>query len=107
MTIAERTIIVTGAARNIGLETARSLAALGANVAMIGRSGPALEEAAHAIGGNVATFVGEVTRAEDVARLLDDDGYWRQVSQASTGFIAGNYSVQALWRVLEQALERT
>lgn len=42
--------------------------------------------------------------ADEICRLLADEGHWRQVSQASTDFIADNYSVQALWRVLEAQL---
>ena len=42
--------------------------------------------------------------ADEICRLLADDGRWREVSLASTAFIAGNYSVDALWRVLEAQL---
>ncbi|NCT88585.1 glycosyltransferase [Stenotrophomonas acidaminiphila] len=45
------------------------------------------------------------TLADEICRLLADDRYWRQVSRASTDFIAGNYSVQALWQVLEAQLQ--
>ncbi|KQN95931.1 glycosyl hydrolase family 1 [Stenotrophomonas sp. Leaf70] len=43
--------------------------------------------------------------AEEISRLLEDDAQWREVSAASVGFIAGNYSVQALWRVLGDLVE--
>ncbi|MGW8128194.1 MAG: glycosyltransferase [Stenotrophomonas sp.] len=43
--------------------------------------------------------------ADEICRLLVDDEHWRQVSRASTEFITDNYSVQALWRVLEMQLQ--
>lgn len=66
----DKVIIVTGAARNIGLETARALAAGGAKVALVGRNQAALDEAAAMIGGSALAVVGEVSKADDVERIM-------------------------------------
>ena len=42
-------VAITGAARGIGLATARSFALAGAHVALMDRDGPAVTEAAHAL----------------------------------------------------------
>ncbi len=42
--------------------------------------------------------------ADEICRLLADDARWGEVSRASMAFIAGNYSVQALWRVLDEQI---
>lgn len=42
--------------------------------------------------------------ADEICRLLADDGRWDEVSRASMAFIADNYSVQALWRVLGEQI---
>ncbi len=42
--------------------------------------------------------------AAEICRLLDDDAHWRRISKASTEFIAANYSVQALGRVLDESI---
>jgi GT2 family glycosyltransferase len=42
--------------------------------------------------------------ADEICRLLADDRRWDEVSRASMAFIADNYSVQALWRVLGEEI---
>jgi len=44
--------------------------------------------------------------AEEISSLLVDDGRWQAVSKASIAFIANNYSVPALWRVLHASLSQ-
>ncbi|MBP3974053.1 glycosyltransferase [Pseudoxanthomonas spadix] len=44
--------------------------------------------------------------AEEISSLLVDDGRWQAVSRASIAFIANNYSVPALWRVLHASLHQ-
>ena len=42
--------------------------------------------------------------ADQVIRLLGDDGQWDRVSQMSRQFIADHYSPEALWRALSKAI---
>ncbi|MFC6352099.1 MULTISPECIES: glycosyltransferase [Stenotrophomonas] len=84
-----------------------------------GMKGKVLESMCHGLpmvttpvgvqGLSAATFLPHsedaVELANEICRLLVDDEHWRQVSRASTQFIADNYSVQALWRVLETQLK--
>lgn len=65
MSIAGKTVIVTGAARNMGYHTAAALARRGAKVALWGRSAEALEAAAQSIGGDVLPLAVDIT--DDVA----------------------------------------
>jgi NAD(P)-dependent dehydrogenase (short-subunit alcohol dehydrogenase family) len=66
---------ITGASRGIGRETARMLAAEGANVLLIARGGDALAEAAEearsaGAGGAIATLQLDVTSADAGERIL-------------------------------------
>lgn len=70
MQIRDKVIIVTGAAKNLGFETARVLAAQGAKVALVGRSQDALAAAAGAIDGDVFAVAGSVSSADDVDRIM-------------------------------------
>jgi short-subunit dehydrogenase len=74
-------VVVTGASSGIGAATARALAAEGAAVALVARSGEALEEVAREIrarGGTARTHICDVADldavAEVCARMLDDLG---------------------------------
>jgi 3-oxoacyl-[acyl-carrier protein] reductase len=62
------TVIVTGAARGIGLEFARTFAAAGAEVVMVDLDAGLLAEAAAAVGGVAAP--GDVTRTADVEGIV-------------------------------------
>lgn len=75
---AGKTVIITGGARNIGRELARLFAAQGACVVVNSRSArPELQETvelatkAAAHGGKAIACVADITRGEDVARLVD------------------------------------
>jgi NAD(P)-dependent dehydrogenase (short-subunit alcohol dehydrogenase family) len=61
--LAGRTAVVTGASRGIGLATAQALAAEGARVAMLARSGHALAAAAAAVGPGAAAVPCDVSDA--------------------------------------------
>lgn len=67
--------IVCAASKGLGRATALSLAREGARVAICARSAQALEEAAaeirHVTGGVVVPIVADVSRADDVDRLVD------------------------------------
>jgi NAD(P)-dependent dehydrogenase (short-subunit alcohol dehydrogenase family) len=59
-----KTVLITGAARGLGAETARRVAARGANVALVGLEPEELERVAAQCGGNAAWFECDVTEAE-------------------------------------------
>jgi NAD(P)-dependent dehydrogenase (short-subunit alcohol dehydrogenase family) len=56
-----KTVLITGAARGIGAETARRAAAAGANVALVGLEPEELERVAAQCGSNTAAFECDVT----------------------------------------------
>lgn len=64
--LAGKTVFVTGAARGLGAELARQAYEGGANVALVGRTLPPLQEAAEQLGPNAAAFEADVT---DLAAL--------------------------------------
>ncbi len=61
MDLNARTVFITGAARGIGAESARRLAARGANVALVGLEAEELERVARQCGANAAAFECDVT----------------------------------------------
>ncbi|MEK7770308.1 MAG: SDR family NAD(P)-dependent oxidoreductase, partial [candidate division NC10 bacterium] len=64
--MSEKTALVTGAARGIGLAIARRLAAGGARVALLDLDRGAVEAAARSVGGEAMPVVADVTRAAEV-----------------------------------------
>jgi NAD(P)-dependent dehydrogenase (short-subunit alcohol dehydrogenase family) len=65
-----RTVLITGAARGIGADTARRLHAKGANVALVGLEPERLEELAAQLGDRVASFEVDVTDYEALCRAV-------------------------------------
>ena len=59
-----KTVLITGAARGLGAETARRVAARGANVALVGLEPEELERVAAQCGANAAWFECDVTDTE-------------------------------------------
>jgi 3-oxoacyl-[acyl-carrier protein] reductase len=67
--------IVTGASRGIGRGIAEVLARAGALIVLVARTKSALDEVAEGIGasgGSAETAVADVTRQQDMARLVED-----------------------------------
>src|ERR671916_2042906 len=65
-----RTVLVTGAARGIGAETARRAAATGANVALVGLEPEELARVAAQCGANAAAFECDVTDWQALERAV-------------------------------------
>ena len=74
---ADRTALVTGAARGIGLAIAQRFVQDGLRVALVDRDGPALDAAAGRLGASVLPIVADVTRTADVeAAVATADERW-------------------------------
>lgn len=67
--LAGKIAVITGGSSGIGLATAKRFVDEGAHVAITGRRENELRLAAAAIGKNVTTVVGDVSRLEDLDRL--------------------------------------
>ena len=67
-----KTILITGSTDGIGLETAKMLLADGHRVLLHGRSAAKLEAAAKNLGGNVETYLADLSSFADVAKLAED-----------------------------------
>jgi NAD(P)-dependent dehydrogenase (short-subunit alcohol dehydrogenase family) len=65
-----KTVLITGAARGLGAETARRVAARGANVALVGLEPEELERVAAQCGTNAAWFECDVTDVEALERAV-------------------------------------
>ena len=65
-----KTVLITGAARGLGAETARRVAARGANVALVGLEPEELERVAAQCGSNAAWFECDVTDSEALERAV-------------------------------------
>ncbi len=70
--LADRTAVVTGASRGIGLEIARALRTSGARVAMVARGEEALQREADRLGGLAVPTDVSSTRGTDVLRAAVD-----------------------------------
>jgi NAD(P)-dependent dehydrogenase (short-subunit alcohol dehydrogenase family) len=66
-----RTVLITGAARGIGAESARRIAARGANVALVGLEPEELERVATQCGTNAAWFEADVTDLGSLERAVE------------------------------------
>ncbi|HEV7363405.1 MAG TPA: short-chain dehydrogenase/reductase [Solirubrobacteraceae bacterium] len=69
--VRDRTVLITGAARGIGAETARRLAARGANLALVGLEPELLERLAGELGDRAAFWEADVRDAAAVHRAVD------------------------------------
>lgn len=69
MNISNKTVLITGGGSGIGLEIAKTLIAKGNHVIITGRSAHKLEKAALALS-NISTFAGDITKEDDIAKLV-------------------------------------
>lgn len=77
MRLEGRTAVVTGAARGIGLAITERFLAEGARVALVDRDGREVEAVARRLGAAALPLVADVTRTEDVERVIDGaHGRW-------------------------------
>jgi NAD(P)-dependent dehydrogenase (short-subunit alcohol dehydrogenase family) len=65
-----KTVFITGAARGLGAETARRVAARGGNVALVGLEPEELQRVASQCGSNAAWFESDVTEIEALDRAV-------------------------------------
>jgi NADP-dependent 3-hydroxy acid dehydrogenase YdfG len=65
-------VVITGASAGIGAELARQLAAEGAHVAIVARREDVLREVAKGCGGNCYPIAADVTRREEVKRVVHE-----------------------------------
>jgi NAD(P)-dependent dehydrogenase (short-subunit alcohol dehydrogenase family) len=70
-TLSGRTVLITGAARGIGAESARQLAARGARVSLVGLEPEELERVAAEIGESAAWFEADVTDPDELQAAVD------------------------------------
>ena len=70
-TVRGKTVFITGAARGLGAETARRVAARGANVALVGLEPDELQRVAAQCGTDAAWFECDVTDTEALARAVE------------------------------------
>src|SRR2546426_1710329 len=98
-----RIVLITGAARGIGAASARRLARDGARVVLADLDGNAVEKLAAELGG--AALPADVTRAADVARMVED--VYRRFGRLDVLFNnAGVIRVQPLLDVTESEWDR-
>ncbi|SNR32588.1 SDR family oxidoreductase [Puniceibacterium sediminis] len=72
MDMTGKTVMITGASRGIGAETARVFAAAGANVALIARSADAIAELAGEIGPQAVAIPCDISRYWEVAKAVEN-----------------------------------
>ncbi|MGP0566432.1 MULTISPECIES: SDR family NAD(P)-dependent oxidoreductase [unclassified Nitrospina] len=71
MRLENKTVIITGGGTGIGLACAERFHREGARLALFGRRKDPLEAAARRLGANVLAVPGDITKEEDVDRLID------------------------------------
>lgn len=68
--ISGKTVLITGASKGIGAASARHFADLGANVVLVARSGKAIADLAHMIGGKARAYECDVSEYEAMASAV-------------------------------------
>lgn len=70
--MSSQVIVITGASSGIGAALADQLAKAGASLVLVARRENALREVAAGCGGRAHTIVADVTRRDEVSRVVDD-----------------------------------
>ena len=95
MDLRGKTILITGAARGIGAESARQLSARGARIALVGLEPEELERVARQCGPDAAAFEADVTDSDALAGVVESvverfggiDVVMANAGVAGTGFV--------------------
>ena len=95
MDLRGKTILITGAARGIGAESARQLSARGARIALVGLEPEELERVARQCGPDAAAFEADVTDTDALAGVVESvverfggiDVVMANAGVAATGFV--------------------
>lgn len=74
MELRDRVVLITGARRGIGLATAHAAAAVGATVILHARERDQAEQAARGVGTRAFPAWGDLTRAGEIQRMVDETG---------------------------------
>lgn len=90
LSLRDARVVVTGGSSGIGLETARMAIAGGAKeVVILARGRDRLETAAELLGERASTFILDVTKEEDVARVFAEIGKVDHLVTAAAGTVRG------------------
>jgi NAD(P)-dependent dehydrogenase (short-subunit alcohol dehydrogenase family) len=103
-----KTVLITGAARGIGAESARRVAAAGANVALVGLEPEELQRVAAQCGTNAAAFECDVTDWDALERAAEatvERFGGIDVVMANAGIAAGGMTRSIDPRAFERTLE--
>jgi NAD(P)-dependent dehydrogenase (short-subunit alcohol dehydrogenase family) len=119
MTLAQQRILIIGGSNGMGLAAAQSLARLGAEVMIVGRSQARLDQALASIDGRAAGYVADFTDAASLAALFDrvgridhlvlaasTDAAWGPFGSITAGALRGALEGKLLgyWQSLQAAL---
>ena len=103
-----KTVLITGAARGIGAESARRLARRGARVALVGLEPELLEQVARECGPDAAWFEADVTDLDALQRAVDgtvERFGGIDVAMANAGMAVGAAVAHSDLRPIERLLE--
>jgi meso-butanediol dehydrogenase/(S,S)-butanediol dehydrogenase/diacetyl reductase len=103
--VAQRVVLITGAAGGIGAACARRLASDGARLVLNDLDATAIDKLAAELGGETVAITGDVTRAADIARIVNEP--YRRWGRLDVLFNnAGVIRVQPLLEVTEAEWDR-
>jgi NAD(P)-dependent dehydrogenase (short-subunit alcohol dehydrogenase family) len=103
-----KAVLITGAARGIGAESARRLAAKGARVALVGLEPELLERVAHDCGPGAAWFEADVRDLEALRRAVDgtvERFGGIDVAMANAGVAGGGVVAHSVLEAMERTVQ--
>lgn len=98
MQMKDKTALVTGGGRGIGLEITRQLVALGAHVVIVGRDQAALHKVDEVYPGSVTSIVADLTIHSDVDQVIAEISK----NHSSLSILVNNAAIQTEMNLLEQ-----